>query len=234
MKQLLSIAAVFAVLAFGSFAFAQEEQQSKAAQKMKAYEAYAQGDSEGVVYKQFDKNSGKLTDVLVVGRAHASTVFGASRGRIVAARKASMSCDANFVQWCKKNLKVREGGNYEEITEGKGVESDDENSLTEEGKNSDKYSREIVTYAEGIVRGMEIVYSKLDSEKKQYIVIKRWSKKGSDAAKTVAKDLSSDDNDDNSSLGSVNNGNTAEKSKGSRKGEFKDETYVAPEVDDLF
>ena len=162
MKQLLSIVAVFAILTFSTVGFAQEEQQSKQPSKAELLKQYAKG-AAGVVDYAFD-DEGRLIKVVVVGKATISTVLG-PRGEIVAERKAAMDCDAQFVQWFKKNMTVTENEDQEAIQRTTGSGNDDEVNREYEAKDSDNYSRVIESKASQVLRGMTPIYSGINPER---------------------------------------------------------------------
>ena len=227
MKQLLSIVAVFAILTFSTVGFAQEEQQSKQPSKAELLKQYAKG-AAGVVDYAFD-DEGRLIKVVVVGKATISTVLG-PRGEIVAERKAAMDCDAQFVQWFKKNMTVTENEDQEAIQRTTGSGNDDEVNREYEAKDSDNYSRVIESKASQVLRGMTPIYSGINPEKKQYVVIKGFNRKIAKAVKELGRELDND-NDEVETPETTADSKPAGKTT---KDSLKNEHHVSPKAEDFF
>ncbi len=233
MKQLLSIAAVFAVLAFGAVAFAQNNQQSS---KPKSIVDYAKMGT-GVYNPKFDDN-GELTSVIVVGTSRISTVFGASKGKDIARRKASLVCDAEFAKWCKEELEVTESSDGEDIIVMKGSETDDDETLAEEGKSEEIMKQKISLYAKQTLRGMQVLYSELNADTKEYVIVKGLNMKKVAAVKKVAQTLNDDNIDEpeeaETAPRSYDDDDDAPASPAkNRKGTLKNESHVSPDADEF-
>ncbi len=228
MKQLLSIAAVFAVLAFGSFAFAQDAKSSYA-------EIAANGT--GVYNIKTDDETGELKSLLVVGSSPVSTVLGAARGKDLARRKASLVCDAAFAKWCQTNLEYTETADDDTIITVKGSGDEEDGEVSEEGKQNESQKRQITAFAKKAISGLQVVYTKMDADGKEFTVVKAFSMKSVKAVKTVNKALKSVEEDNNSNVAprSAANGEEApaKPAKGSRMGSLKNESHVAPGADEF-
>ena len=228
MKQLLSFAAFFAVLAFGAFAYAQGSA---------SYEEIA-SNGPGVYRVKTDEETGELQSLLVVGSAPVSTVLGAARGKDLARRKALLVCDSEFAKWCSTNLEYTEDSEEGAIFSVKGSEDDEGDSLSEEGKSSEEQKRKISAFAKKAISGLQVVYTKMNADDKEFIVVKAFSMKSVKAVKEVNKALKSIDEDDavrvpprNSANGGANNQATPGKS--THKGTLKNESHMAPGADEF-
>lgn len=231
MKQLLSIAAVFTVLAFGAFAFAQDAPQNKT----KSFEDYAKMGNG--VYNIKTNEKGEITSLIVVGTARVSTVLGATKGKDLARRKASLVCDSEFAKWCKTNLEITETSEDEEIIVMKGSENDDDETLEEEGKSTEVMQRKISSYAKQTLRGMQVLYSQLDADSKEFVIVKGLNMKRVDEVKKVAQALNNDNVDEPEEVKTApkttDEDAPAEPEKKSRKGTLKSETHVSPDADEF-
>ena len=224
MKQLLSIAAVFAVLAFGSFAFAQQEGQQQGGQPSKAelIKQYAKG-AAGVKDYVFDEE-GHLIKAVVVGKAVISSVAG-PRGELIAERKAAIDCRAQFVQWCKEHVTVGENDGDELMQK----KTASENESETESKDSEYYSRKVETKASSMVQGMTEIYSGINAEKRQYVIIKVFNRKVAKGLRDLGKELN-EDNDESLKKTSENDQPAGKSSNGT----LKDEHHISPNVDKLW
>lgn len=223
MKQLLSIAAIFAVLAFGAFAYAQNgQQQSGQPSKAELIKQYAKG-AAGVKDYDFDEE-GHLIKAVVVGKAVISSVAG-PRGELIAERKAAIDCRAQFVQWCKEKMTVDES-DEDELIEKKSASEDESES---ESKDSTYYSRKIETKASSMVQGMTEVYSGINAEKRQYVIIKVFNRKVAKGLRDLGKELN-EDNDD--TIEKTNE--SKQPAEKSANGSLKDEEHVSPNLDKLW
>ncbi len=220
MKQLLSIAAFFAVLAFGSFAFAQDGMPSKAERLMQ----YAKGNA-GVKEPEFD-DEGHLVKAVVVGKAVISSVAG-PRGELIAERKAAIDCRAQFVQWCKEKMTVDENDGDELIEKQNSTENDTET----ESKGSSYYSRIVETKAASMVQGMTDVYSGINAEKRQYVIIKVFNRKVAKGLRELGKELNDDTDSDSNRNTNENNQQPARRPANDS---LKDEHHVSPVLDKLW
>ena len=191
----------------------------------------AMGD--GVYRVKYDED-GQIKSCIVVGSSRVSTVLGASKGKQTARRKADLACDAEFVKWCKAKLTVEESDSGEDIfvLSGSGKDDDSEKeSMTEEGKSTEAYTRKVTRYAEGILRGMEVLFVDTDAAGKTVTVVKGLNAKNIDAVKDLSKKLNSDDTPaaETGSTGAVEKGPEAPKGKT----KLKSESAVAPGAEEF-
>src|SRR5258707_1935816 len=68
---------------------------------------------------------GRILSVLIVGRSRISTVLGATKGKEIAARRASLAADAEFVKWLGSKVDVRESDKDETTLFLEGAEDND-------------------------------------------------------------------------------------------------------------
>ena len=221
MKQLLSIAAFFAVLAFGSFAFAQEGQQGGQPSKAELIKQYAKG-AAGVKDFDFDEE-GHLIKAVVVGKAVISSVAG-PRGELIAERKAAIDCRAQFVQWCKEKMTVDESDEDELIEK----QNASENGTETESKDSTYYSRKVESKAASMVQGMTEIYSGINAEKRQYVIIKVFDRKLANRLRDLGQEL----NEDADSSGKTNE--NIQPARKPANGSLKDEHHVSPNLNKLW
>lgn len=232
MKQLLSLAVVFTALAFGAFAVAQDATQNKT----KSIEDYAKMGNG--VYNVKTNEDGEITSLIVVGTSRVSTVLGATKGKDLARRKASLVCDSEFAKWCKTNLEVVETSEDEDIIVLKGSENDEDETLEEEGKSTEVMQRKISSYAKQTLRGMQVLYSDLNAETKEYVIVKGLNMKRVEAVKKVAQTLNNDDVDEAEEVktdpkATETEAAPAKQEKNSRKGTLKSESHVAPGAEEF-
>ena len=142
MKQIvLSVTTFFAVLTIGSFAFAQENPQSKNDKAI--FEEYAQLGT-GVYNIKTDKETGKIQSLLVVGRAPIKSCLGAMRIEH-ASREASILCAAEFARWCMT------------------IASDEKDNYNKEAQ-----ERKVMS---SFLENAKTIYWKVDSKNEVYVVI---------------------------------------------------------------
>jgi hypothetical protein len=74
-----------------------------------------------------------------------------------------------------------------------GTEGSDGETNNESGKAIEKTSTKMEAVSQGLVRGLVAVYSEIDADNHEYIVIKGWKADTAEAVKKVANDQKSDE-----------------------------------------
>ncbi len=148
----------------------------------------------GVPLDSIKKNKkGRIVSCLVVAKSRISTVLGKAKGIETARDRANLQASAEFVKWLKQDVRVTEGMDDETIILMTGTEGSDGETNSESGKAIEKTSKKMEAVSQGLVRGLVAVYSEIDAESQEYIVIKGWKADTAEAVKKVAKDLKSDE-----------------------------------------
>jgi len=138
-----------------------------------------------------DKN-GHIVSCLVVAKSRISTVLGKAKGVEIARDRANLQASAEFVKWLKQDVRVIEGTDDETIILMTGTEGSDGETNNESGKAIEKTSTKMEAVSQGIVRGLVAVYSEIDAENQEYIVIKGWKADTAEVVKKIANDHKSD------------------------------------------
>jgi hypothetical protein len=114
---------------------------------------------------------GKLQSLKVVGQERISTVLGAGKGIQTAQKRATLKANASFIEWMKNNVTSISSLDDEMIVTMAG----DGQGLSEQGKSSETTRQQIVTAAEGLVRGLTLVAKDQNPENKTMTLIFSWS-----------------------------------------------------------
>lgn len=186
------------------------------------------------VHKIVKDKKGRIVSCIVVGQARISTVLGKSKGIELARKKADLQCSAAFVKWLDEKVKVVES-DTEEVTELiEGEEGGAEDKTKESGKSATKYSSMTERISNGLVRGLQVIYTETNSEEKTYTVVKGWNAKQATALKKVSKDLAADEPEDaESGRKSKENGGKKDQAEQADK-QIKDRSNVASDADEFF
>ena len=128
---------------------------------------------------------GRIVSCVIVGQARISEVLGASKGIQTARQKADLAASAEFVKWLNEKVQVIQSSEEETIILLEGTANGKTDNLTESGKAVEKNSVKMQSVSEGLVKGLQIIYSEVDSENKTYSVAKGWSLKNSNAVAAV-------------------------------------------------
>jgi hypothetical protein len=144
------------------------------------------------VHKVKTNKRGEITSCVVIGQARISTVLGKTKGVMTARTQARLAAVAEFRKWLKENVSVYEKSENEAIMVLEGKEGAGEDSLKEAGKAVEKTSTRYESFAQGVVRGMQIVHVDVNAEDKQLTLVLGWDRATSEATKKVASDLEDD------------------------------------------
>jgi len=115
--------------------------------------------------------NGRLRSLKIVGQERISTVLGPEKGLMTAQKRASMKANAAFVEWMGSNVSSISTSGEETIV----VVTGDGQGITEQGKSSETTRREIVTKAQGLVRGLSLVGKDQDPESKLLTLVFSWT-----------------------------------------------------------
>ncbi len=114
---------------------------------------------------------GKLKSLKVVGQDRISTVLGEAKGLQTAQKRATLKANAAFVDWMKMNvISISSVGDETIVT----MAGDGQN-VSEQGKASETTRQQIVTMAEGLVRGLALVAKDQNPDTKMMTLIFSWS-----------------------------------------------------------
>jgi hypothetical protein len=113
----------------------------------------------------------KLKSLKVVGQERISTVLGEAKGLQTAQKRATLKANAAFVDWMKRHATSIASMNDEIIITMIG----DGQSVVEQGKSSESNRQEIVTKAEGLVRGLTLVAKDQNPDTKMMTLVFSWS-----------------------------------------------------------
>jgi hypothetical protein len=144
------------------------------------------------VYAIKKNRQGRITSCVAVGQARISTVLGKGKGLEVARQKADLDASAQFVKWLKEEVTVNLSSDEETVILLEGAESGEDDSFAESGKSVEKTSRKMQSVANGLIRGMQIIYKDVDGEGRTYTLIKGWKADNSEGVKRLRADLASD------------------------------------------
>lgn len=148
----------------------------------------------GVLLDSIRKDEkGHIASFLVVGKSRISTVLGKAKGIEIARGRANLQASAEFVKWLKQDVRVAEVLDDETIILMTGTEGSDGETSNESGKTIEKTSTRMEAVSRGLVRGLVAVYSEIDADNHEYIVIKGWKADTAEAVKKVATDQNSDE-----------------------------------------
>jgi hypothetical protein len=167
--------------------FAQED--AKTSQKSEMAKIATLGP--GVHAIQKDKK-GRITSCIVVGESRISTVLGKAKGLEVARKRADLNASAEFVKWLKQHVTFFQSTDDEAVFLLEGKEGDNEDTGKELGKAVEKESSRNTSIAEGIVRGLQVLHVKIDSDSKMLTVVKGWKADTAEGVKKVASDSKKD------------------------------------------
>lgn len=239
MKRFLYLV-VGALLLVPAFCWAEENEDAEAAQPQKATKSFADYAKMGSgVYNIKTDEAGEIKSLIAVGTSRISTVLGASKGKEVARRKASMVADAELVKFLKTNLTIEESNTDETLFVLKGSEDsskEGEDSLNEEGKSSETSMTKITTYAQHMLRGMQVLHTDIQGEGKEYVVVKGLNLKTLKSVKKLSGELSSDESDSNEdafSGSSSNSGASGGSSRLKNAKKIKSESHSAPGAEEF-
>lgn len=138
----------------------------------------------GVHEIQKDKQ-GRIISCIIVGQARISEVLGASKGLQTARQKADLVASGEFVKWLNEEVKVIQSSEDETIILLEGNGNGEDNSVTESGKAVEKNSVKMQSISQGFVKGLQLIYTDVDSDNKTFTVAKGWSLKNSKAVSAI-------------------------------------------------
>jgi hypothetical protein len=191
------LTAVLAVLLLGTAARAGDDgrgDKDAASPVDKIIEQYADSGVDGVVDVITNKQN-EIEKVVIVGAARLSTVLGAADGLLEARREARLAAAGKFRQWLKEKVTIYEKSESERILVLEGKTGEGDESLKESGKKISKNTTKYESYAEGAVRGLQVLgYKTISPNKKEkiYVVVMGFDATTLDATKKLANDLDSD------------------------------------------
>lgn len=114
---------------------------------------------------------GKLKSLMIVGQDRISTVLGEAKGLQTAQKRATLKANAAFVDWMKMHVTSISSVSDETIIT---VAGEGQN-VSEQGKASETTRQQIVTMAEGLVRGLALVAKDQNPDTKMMTLIFSWS-----------------------------------------------------------
>ena len=137
--------------------------------------------------KKDDK--GKVKSFVVVGTSRISTVLGAVKGEDIARRRARLQAKAEIVKWINEKISTIEKSGDDTIITLKGVG----NNTSEQGKSVEYTSAQISSFAEGIVSGTSVIFSKTVTvgNEQMYVIILGWSAENVKNARQVQQTMTS-------------------------------------------
>jgi hypothetical protein len=182
----------------------------------------AAAQAEGVTNEEFN-DKGELISCLICGKAEISTVLGKTRGVQRARDMAEIRAKAAFQKYLQEKVSVENNASEDEVIIKKGSEESGKDSLKEEGTLVQKNSNKFKVMAEGLSRGLKVVYFDQNGEDKEYSVVLRYTKRSADAAEKTRVKL----NTPPSEKVEVNN-NKAESDGSEGKTKPRSESKVIP------
>lgn len=168
LKITMAIAAMMITAQFSNVLGAEAESK---AQKLER----AKGQGTGVLDVRDEK--GIIKYVSVVGQNRISTVLGASKGIIIAKKRASTFADAAFVEWMRSNVKTVTKVGDDTVMMLQGAEGPEVDQVLEEGKSEEITKQNVKRIAQGVIRGMVTAAYDQDGETKIYTLVKVWNPK---------------------------------------------------------
>ncbi len=183
----------------------------------------------GVNTIQKDKK-GRITSCIVVGQSRISTVLGKSKGLEVARKRADLNASAEFVKWLKQHVTFFQSTDDETVFLLEGKEGDNEDTGKELWKAVEKESSRNTSIAEGLVRGLQVLHVKIDSESKMLTVVKGWKADTAEGVKKVAADSKKDDPDSAEASTSKADSKKVKPKKGDK--EIQDSESTSPDASD--
>jgi hypothetical protein len=178
----------------------------------------------GVSVVQKDKK-GKIISLVVSGRARVTTVLGVEQGIELAEVKADLDCDARFIAWMNKsNVRISVEGNREFLV----VTEEGEDS----GKSADKTTVEQKREAQGIVRGLQVLYSETDGDTKFHTTVKGLNF-ATQKAIQEAEDIISGEESEKNSKSSAKKGKKTNTTKKDSSKKIPSSSSLAPDAEDF-
>jgi hypothetical protein len=167
-----------------------DEPREKKEDRAAYYERISQGPS-GVRKTEIEKDDkGRVTSILIVGKADISTVLGLAKGIRLAEKRAVNDAKGAFLKWLEEEASVRETEDNETVVMTEGAkETGKDAGRKETGKEIAKSTTEFKTASAGLLRGLQVVYYNQDGKGKLYTVVLRYTSKAGDAARSTKKDL---------------------------------------------
>jgi hypothetical protein len=121
------------------------------------------------VHEVKTENGKRLKSLKIVGQERISSVLGATKGLQTAQKKATLKANAVFVEWMKNHVSSISSSADETIVTLEG----DGQGVKEQGKSSETIRQEIVTKAEGLVRGLTLIAK--DQQAELLTLVFSWS-----------------------------------------------------------
>ena len=149
--------------------------------------------------KKDDK--GKVKSFVVVGSSRISTVLGAVKGEDIARRRARLQAKAEIVKWINEKISTIEKSGDDTIITLKG----DGNNTSEQGKSVEYTSTQISSFADGIVSGTSVIFSKTVTigNEQMYVIILGWSAENVKNARQAQQIMSSGSVQQNPQIGNA-------------------------------
>lgn len=181
MKKIVMLGCIAGTLLAGTFAMASDTKEATDWAKVAKIN--------GVQRVKTD-SKGRVKSFVVTGSARISSVLGRVKGEEIAQKRAKLNAKAEIVKWLKEKISSVEKSGEETIITLTG----DGEKLSEQGKSTEYTSSQVSSYAEGIIRGTSVLYSKVITvgDEQKYVIILGWSAKNNKLAKQV-KNLMEDD-----------------------------------------
>jgi hypothetical protein len=195
------------------------------------------GSGPGVHRIKTDKQ-GRIQSCIVVGQSRISTVLGTSKGLQLARDSARLAASAEFRKWLKEKVSVHEKSEAETILFIEGSEENDKDALRESGKSVEKQSKKMESISVGLVRGLQVLGSDVNSKEKTYTIVMGWDAKTAAAVKKVDADLKdSKEKKSDSSVGKEKDekkGETDKKKGEADKKKLQDKRSISPDLKKFF
>lgn len=131
-------------------------------------------------------NRGRVQSLIVVGQSRLSLVLGAAKGKEVARERAELGAKAEFAKWLGEYVEIRRSQNDETTIFLSGGATADQEARAEAGKAVEKNSVEYKTFAAGLVRGLTLLHTDVNTETREYTAVYGWSLANARSAKDTA------------------------------------------------
>jgi len=137
------------------------------------------------VYAIKKDDKGRIISFMVVGQARISTVLGKPKGLQLARDKARLDAAAQLVKWLSEKVSIHQKSEDETILFIEGSEDNDQEALKEAGKAIEKTTTVIESVAQGMIRGLEVLYFEQSEKDKTYTIVLGWDASTAKATEEV-------------------------------------------------
>ncbi len=225
MKIIIKLLVVFIVLASVNSIYALDEKEIDALVEL----------GSGVTRIKKDEN-GNLKSLIIIGQSRISRTLGVTKGKEIAKERAKANAQAEFVKWMKSNVRtIRKQGDAMQI-----VIKGDDSSLSESGTAVETDEKQIESFSEGMIRGLEVIAAKTKDEGKDgvFTIIYGWTRGHANLAGSAEQANNNPDISQKTSVGSgtttTNSGTTQTPTGGAPDTRpIGDKTSVSPSANDF-